>query len=80
MADFTYNIEQHLGVLSKNEKIGWKKEATLTSWNGNPAKIDLRDWNEDYTKMGKGITLTDEEAEVLSAILERIGKQSNKDR
>ena len=75
MADFTYEIKQHLGILSKNEKSGWRKEVTLTSWNGNQAKIDIRDWNEDYTKMGKGLTFTDEETEALKTVLERIQKE-----
>lgn len=75
MADFTYEIKQHLGILSKNEKSGWRKEVTLTSWNGNPAKIDIRDWNEDYSKMGKGITLTDEEVQTLKSILSKVNRE-----
>ena len=32
-------------------------------------KYDLREWNPDHSRMGKGITLTDEEVETLKAIL-----------
>ncbi|MCC2864901.1 hypothetical protein LK494_03070 [Anaerovorax odorimutans] len=66
--DMKYEIKQRFGILSKN-KSGWKKELTLTSWNNNPAKLEIRDWNEDYTKCGKGLTLTDEEAVTLKALL-----------
>lgn len=75
MADFTYEIKQHLGILSKNEKSGWRKEVTLTSWNGNPAKIDIRDWNEDYSKAGKGITFRDEEVQILKSILNKVNTE-----
>ncbi len=39
----------------------WKKEINLISWNGATLKYDIRDWSPDYEKMGKGITLTEEE-------------------
>ena len=68
MADFTYNIEKEIGVLSENAK-GWRKELNLISWNGAPAKYDIRDWAPGHEKMGKGITLTKEEAVALKDIL-----------
>jgi len=37
----------------------------LVSWNGNPAKYDIRDWAPNHEKMGKGITLTCEEMHML---------------
>lgn len=48
------------------------KRLTLTSWNGNPAKLDLRVWrtDEDPPKPAKGITLTDEEAQALADALQ----------
>lgn len=60
MADFTFKIEQMVTCL-KEEKDGWKKECNLVSWNGNETKYDIREWNEDHTKMTRGITLTPEE-------------------
>ena len=48
---------------------GWKKELNLVSWNGGNAKLDLRDWDETHEKMGKGVTLTPEEAEKLYELL-----------
>ncbi|OJG70482.1 hypothetical protein RV11_GL001350 [Enterococcus phoeniculicola] len=35
------------------------------SWNGRPPKFDIRDWAPEHEKMGKGVTLTNEEFELL---------------
>lgn len=68
MSDFTFEIVEHIGVLSENEK-GWKKALNKVSWNGREAKYDIRDWSPDETKMGKGITFTEEEIELLKQLL-----------
>ena len=68
MAEIKYDIVENLGVLSDNGK-GWTKELNLVSWNEREAKYDIRDWNEDHTRMRKGITLTKEEAEILLNVL-----------
>ncbi len=64
MAEFTFEIEEKLLVLSENDK-GWTKELNRVSFNGAPAKYDIRSWSSDHTKMGKGITLTNEEFKAL---------------
>lgn len=68
MADFKYEIVEELGVLSTSSK-GWQKELNKISWNGAEPKFDIRDWAPDHEKMGKGVTLTDEEAQSLYALL-----------
>ena len=69
MADeFRYEIVEEIGVVSTNAK-GWQKELNLVSWNGRPPKFDLRDWAPNHEKMGKGITLANEELEELKKIL-----------
>ena len=68
MADITFSIVKHFGVLSE-ERGGWKKELNLVSWNNREAKIDLRDWAPEHEKMGKGITLTKDEAQKLIGLL-----------
>lgn len=68
MAELKYEITKTLGVLSENAK-GWTKELNMVSWNEREPKYDLREWNPDHTRMGKGITLTEEEVETLRAIL-----------
>lgn len=68
MAELKFEITKNLGVLSENAK-GWTKEINMVSWNEREPKYDLREWNPDHTRMGKGITLTEEEVETLRAIL-----------
>ncbi|MEE0987604.1 MAG: PC4/YdbC family ssDNA-binding protein [Succinivibrionaceae bacterium] len=67
-SEIRFDIKQHLGVLSASNR-GWNKELNLVSWNGGNAKLDLRDWDETHEKMGKGVTLTPEEAEKLYELL-----------
>lgn len=71
MADFQYEILEELGVLSTNPK-GWRKELNIISWNGRPPKFDLRDWAPEHSKMGKGVTLSNEEFSELKALLKRM--------
>ena len=52
----TYHMERHIGIISENPNSGWTTELNLISWNGKPAKLDLRSWSPDHTKMGKGLT------------------------
>lgn len=69
--EFSYEILEEIAVLSENAK-GWRKELNLISWNGRPAKFDLRDWAPDHEKMGKGVTLSNEEFAALKATLNKM--------
>ncbi len=71
MADIKYEIIETLAVLSEGNK-GWKKELNLISWNGREAKFDIRDWSEDHTKMGKGVTLSPAEMKILAEKLSKL--------
>lgn len=68
MADIKFEIEKELGSISESPK-GWTKELNLISWNGKDAKYDLRDWDSEHKKMGKGVTLSVEELKKLKEIL-----------
>lgn len=68
MSDVKYVIIEKRGILSESTK-GWTKELNLISWNGGTPKYDIRDWSPNHEKMGKGITLTDEEAKKLKELL-----------
>ena len=68
MAELKFEITERIGVLSEYAQ-GWTKELNQVSWNEREPKYDLREWNPDHSRMGKGITLTDEEVETLKAIL-----------
>jgi len=68
MADIKFEITKTLGVLSEGTK-GWQKEINLVSWNERKPKIDIRDWGPNHEKMGKGVTLNNEEFNKLQEIL-----------
>lgn len=46
-------------------------ELNLIKWGDNAPKYDLRRWNEDRSKMTKGITMTKEE---LLALMDELSK------
>ncbi len=71
MAGIKFEIEENFGIIS-NSSNGWSKELNLVSWNDRPAKFDIRDWDEDHQKMGKGITLSIDEVRELKKILNNI--------
>jgi len=68
MAEFRYDIVEQLGVLSENSN-GWSRELNYISWNGRDPKYDIRDWAPGNEKMGKGISLSLEEAKALKELL-----------
>lgn len=68
MADIKFQIKETIGTLSESSK-GWKKELNLISWNDKEAKYDLRDWDQEREKMGKGVTLTVDELKKLRDLL-----------
>ena len=69
--EVTFEIMEHIGVLDTydNREQAWTKEVNIVSWNGGPAKIDIRDWSADHERMSRGITLTEEQAEKLTKSL-----------
>lgn len=71
-----YKVERILSELSVNGT--GRKLLTVTAWKNVPAKLDLRKWilaDDGKEHPGKGITLTDAEAENLSHGLEKYLKQ-----
>lgn len=71
MAVVNFEIFKILGTLSEN-KDGWKKQLTCTSWGRYNPKFDLRSWDTEYTGMTKGITLTLEEIMALKELLNEV--------
>ena len=53
-------------------------QITYTSWSGKP-KYDFRNWNSDYTSCSKGITLSDNEADVFIKLIESEFKSTSDD-
>ena len=68
---FKFEIIDKIVVIS-TEKNGWTKELNLMSFNDAPPKYDLRTWDPDHIKMGKGVTLSKEEIEKLKDALAEI--------
>lgn len=71
MSDIKYDILKNIDVLSEGSR-GWKKEINIVSWNDRAPKVDIRDWDENHEKMGKGITLSKPELLKLKEILDSI--------
>ena len=69
--EFTYELVEHIGVISEGSK-GWQKELNRVSWNGGEPKYDIRDWAPGHEKMGKGITLTADEAHTLLWMMQEV--------
>ncbi len=68
MPEIKYELVQTIGIVSEG-KNGWNKELNLISWNEREAVYDIRTWSPDHEKMGKGITITVEEAKTLRDML-----------
>lgn len=73
MAEIKFEIIETIAVLSESPK-GWKKELNLISWNSREPKYDIREWSPEHEKMGKGVTLSDEEVKKLKEALNNIDK------
>ena len=61
MAEFKYEITKELGVISEGK---YNIELNMVSWNDREPN-DIRSWSPDHSRMGKGISLTEEEMERL---------------
>lgn len=71
------NFEIVKTLLSLPAEGTFHKELNVIKWGDNKPKLDLRGWNDDHTKMTKGITLTDEEAEAFAETIRN--RKENKD-
>lgn len=66
--EVTFEIMEHIGVIDARND-GWTKEVNIVAWNGGQPKIDIRDWDSSHERMTRGITLTEDQAEKLTAAL-----------
>ena len=64
MAVIKYVIVQEICVLSESAR-GWTKELNLVSWNDREPKFDIREWAPEHSRMGKGVTLSKEEMQMI---------------
>lgn len=71
MPEIKYEIVETVGTISEGNN-GWNKEVNLISWNEREPVYDIRTWAPDREKMGKGITITAEEAKALRDLLNKL--------
>ena len=70
-----YEVVEHLGVIGTYQT-GWKKEVNIIEWNGNPSKLDIRDWSPDHQHLSRGVTLhRNEILELLRILLRNYGQE-----
>lgn len=55
-AEVKFEIVERLVVL-KDRKPAWDLELNIVKWNDNEPKYDIREWNEEHTRCGKGVSL-----------------------
>ena len=72
MREFHYEITEHIATISEGANGRFTLELNRISYNGAPAKLDLRRWNRQDDRMQKGLALTEEEAKELMFALEHI--------
>lgn len=69
MKEIKKEILKQYGIVRTGSDNPWKLEVNLISWNGGEPKIDIRRWAPGHSKCGKGLSMTEEEARILKAIL-----------
>ena len=48
----------------------------MVSWNDREPKFDIREWSPDHDRMGKGVSLTEEE---MAALVELYNTRDEED-
>lgn len=67
--EFSYELVEEIATIGNPAPSGWTTQLNLVSWNGKEPKLDIRPWNEDRSRMGKGISLSKEDATELANLL-----------
>ncbi|WXZ92904.1 hypothetical protein KSU05_06215 [Fusobacterium nucleatum] len=68
--ELKFEILNDLGTISESTK-GWSKKLTRIIWNEDEPKYDIRAWDSELKKMGKGITLTEKELRQLKELIDK---------
>ena len=71
MPEIKYEVIETIGIVSEG-KNGWNKELNLIKWNDREPVYDIRTWSPDHEKIGKGVTVTVEEAKLLRDMLNKL--------
>ena len=65
----SFEIDHMIGTLAPESKSGWNKSVGFIRWNDNTPTLDIRNMNIEKNIMGKGISLSNEEADELVDLL-----------
>ena len=63
-----FRIVDFIGKISDTNN-GYTKELNFISWNDREPVYDIRTWDRDHTKYGKGVTLTAGEMVLLQDLM-----------
>ena len=69
MSDINFEVVEDLGVIGPRGS--WNLHLARVSWNGRKPKLELRTWDENMETPGKGVTISDDEAELLMNMLKK---------
>lgn len=64
MAEIKYEIVE--SIFSLEEGGNMHIELNRIKWNNRAPVYDLRKWNDDHSRMGKGLTMTEAEINALA--------------
>jgi len=72
MADkeFKYDVLAEIGTVEEGPR--QDTIIKIISWNDGEPKLDIRKWNKDNEKMGKGISISLEEVQTLKDLLDKV--------
>ena len=66
-----FEILEHIATIAEYGGGEYALELNFISFNGAPAKYDLRKWDKAANRMLKGVTLSREEAEAVAVAMAR---------
>ena len=66
---FSFTIDEYIGSVKESDTHDWTKAVMRIKWGENPPSLDIRNVNMAQNRIGKGISLSNEEADKLVNIL-----------
>lgn len=67
--EFTYEVEDIVGIIRETDRHDWIKAVLKIAWSNDMNTLDIRSINLKNKKLGKGISLSNEDADRLVNIL-----------
>jgi hypothetical protein len=69
----SFELIQKIGDITDVYKNGWSKSIIKCKWGDNNPTVDIRKINSSQNKFGSGISLTNEEADIVVDLLLNAG-------